>query len=129
MTARLFHYTCTHGRNALGPGGTLIPVVLQRPDAVAMINPAARALLGMVWATDMAAPDVWALGLTRDTIQCDRTRYRYSVPAASFYRWGRVRHNMEPALVDALELAPGAEPVHWWVAFEPVEGAVYDPHP
>lgn len=127
MTDTLWHYTCVHGRAALGKGGTLVPAALQRPDIADVVNPAARALMEMVWATDLCPPDPYALGLTAATIQCDRTAFRYAVPAAAFLHWGRVRHNVHPALVNALELAYMAEPAHWWVAWGPVEGAVLSP--
>lgn len=124
--ATLWHYTCVHGRIALGVGGTLLPVALQRPDVAERVNPAAQELLAMVWATDLSYPDPFALGLTRATIVCDRTRFRYRVPASAFTRYGRVRHRMRPDLRNALESAYMAEPVHWWVAFTPVEGATLD---
>jgi hypothetical protein len=126
VTAPLFHYTCTHGRVALGVGGTLQPPFMQgaNPDRV---PDDAAPLLAMVWATDLSTPRADALGLTRTTITCDRTLFRYTVPAAAFNRWGRVRSQLPTPLVDALELARGAEPAHWWVAFGAVEGAVYAP--
>lgn len=128
MTATLWHYTCDHGALALGEAGTLIPPLWQVESVPEGFPPLAYALLSLVWATDLDPPDRYALGLTRDTMaqRCDRMAYRYTVPARSFVRWGRIRSALPPGLSDALEQAPGAMPAHWFVAQGPVEGARRD---
>lgn len=122
----MWHYTCAHGRAALGEGGTLLPPLWQVESVPGGFPVAAYALLGLIWATPTDAPDRLALGLTSATIDCDRMRFRYSVPAEAFTPWGRMRHRMPTEVVDALELSPGAEPASWWVADRPVEGARLD---
>lgn len=122
----LWHYTCAHGRAHLGDRGTLQPPFMQGADAT-RVPDVASALLAMVWATDMATPDPDALGLTQHRLTCDRTAYRYAVPVYAFQRWGRIRGQLPATLVDALELATGAQPARWWVTFGPVPGAVYSP--
>jgi hypothetical protein len=120
----LWHYTCSHGRADIGESGLLLPIATQaamgREIDRGMIPPYAAPLLCMVWATDMDNPEPEPLGLTRDTTPCDRTAYRYAAPADAFTHWGRVRGRLHPRLVDGLELARGAEPARWWVAFGPV---------
>lgn len=122
----LWHYTCAHGDLAIGPRGILLPALWQIHEVPMGLPTDAYALLGLVWATDMDAPDRQALGLTSATLSCDRMAHRYAVPAEAFTPWGRIRHRMSTALVDALELANGAQPAHWWAAEGPVSGALRD---
>jgi hypothetical protein len=122
---KLWHYTCEHGALALGNSGTL-RCAGQLVDEVPALPLGGAELLTMVWATDMDPPDAQALGLTSNTLSCDRTAYRYRVPAHAFTHWGRVRGTLPGQLVDALELAHGAQPRRWWVSFTPVAGAHRD---
>lgn len=121
----LWHYTCEHGAQAIGDTGTLWAAAQQLEEAPSLPLDAA-VLLHMVWATDMDPPERAALGLTSATIECDRMAYRYRVPSHAFRRWGKVRSSLPAPLVDALELAPGAQPGAWWVSFQPVPGAHRD---
>jgi hypothetical protein len=122
----LWHYTCAHGRLALDQGGALLPPLWQVREVPLGLPLSAYALLGLVWATDAEVPGVLALGLTRLTISCDRTAYRYAVPGEVFTPWGEIRSRLPGDLVDALEGAPGVEPSHWWTAEGPVDGARLD---
>lgn len=117
MTPDLWHYTCDHGRAALGTTGVLLP------------NAAAPGLPPLVWATDMpAANDPEALGLTSVILDCDRTAHRYAITdPAGFTRWGRVRSHYPDWARDALELADGAQPARWWVSPTPAP-ATLAPH-
>jgi hypothetical protein len=125
----LYHYTCSHSAEALGtePGG---PVVLLLAARELVELPGSVPWPGwFVWLTDMATPHANALGLTRETIQCDRTRYRYRVVnAPELTRWVAIRRLFPPEALEWLEAAPGARPMHWWVSPGPV-AAVYDPEP
>jgi hypothetical protein len=121
----LWHYTCEHSAAKIGASGTLIAAI-QQLDEVPALPIDALPLLGMVWATDMDPPDNQALGLTSRTIACDRTEVRYRVPGRSFQHWGRVRGRLPIPLVDALELAHGAQPARWWVSLVSVPGARRD---
>lgn len=127
MSDTLFHYSCAHGRERIGEHGVLLPPLWQIGEIPTSLPPDAVALMGLVWATEAEVPEPYALGLTSSTLSCDRTAYRYRVPAWQFARWGRVRSRFPAALVDALETARGAEPAQWLVAEGPVEGAVLDP--
>jgi hypothetical protein len=65
----LWHFTCGHGRKALGKRGLLIA-------------PLGHPLLGgarVIWLTTEAAPDREKTGLTMNTTPCDRMAYRYRV--------------------------------------------------
>ncbi len=108
----LYHYTCPHGRRGIELDGGLL-----RPNR--------RALVRAVWATDLAAPDVTGLGLTRQLITCDRTAYRYVVEQPNpFVHYPRARLGMPASWRDAIEELPGALLMHWWVCFSPVHAAL-----
>jgi len=106
LPEKLYHYTCSHGRAAIGDVGTLIP----GPD-------------GYVWATDLAWPVTKALGLTNHILPCDRTEHRYEITAAEglagFLPWMAVRNTLPEEMVFALELAEGAMPRHWFLSASP----------
>lgn len=115
---RLYHYTCTHGRKALGDLGDVVPAAYLEPAL------AGGFLSRLAWFTDLATPDRGALGLTMNLTTCDRTRYRYRVTikpsiAAGLRPWTDVRRLYPRDLVRDLETAP-ADPAHWWVADRPV---------
>lgn len=112
---RLYHYTCSHGRRAIGDIGEVLPPVLLRPD---LSFPPFGIL---AWFTDLTIPDRGALGLTSTLTRCDRTRYRYRVTAdpSSLRPWVAVRHLFPSLLVDMLEETP-ADPARWWVSDLPV---------
>lgn len=103
--ATLYHYTCAHRAQKIRETGRIDP------------NPAGY---GFAWFTDLEHPTATALGLTRETLDCDRTETRFEIPADKAVRWGKVRNHVPRHWRDALELAPGAEPRHWYVATEPI---------
>jgi hypothetical protein len=116
----LWHYTCEHGRAALGESGDLLSIHDQYPRKLCPewghLN----------WATDLDWPLRNALGLTMHSLDCDRARYRYRVDeATSMVPWGRLRSAM-PRAAEQLETVPGAMPGHWYVAPWPVP-VTYDP--
>jgi hypothetical protein len=106
----LYHYTCRHGRAALGRSGLVLPASQLTTRAVPW--PAMFA-----WFTDLAEPDPHALGLTSYLVKCDRTAHRYRVTdATDVATWLRVARNLTRAQRDTLELEPGARPLLWYVA-------------
>ena len=114
-----WHYTCDHGRAALGDAGIVHPAkyLTDRP----MPWPGRFA-----WFTDMDTPQPAALGLTRILVSCDRTAHRYRVTDDTHLTpWSDFARNLPRAVRDELELEPGARPRHWWVALlgVPVEYA------
>lgn len=119
MQLQLFHYTCDHGRAAIGPSGFVVPIRVHSPEAAARL-PVELAWMGEVsWFTDMAVPDRIALGLTSAMQPCDRTAFRYRVTdAAECLPWS-VAYRLLPR--DAWRLTVGDHlPGRWWVAWEPV---------
>lgn len=107
----LWHFTCDDGHK--------------------QITDTLRPNRGIVWLTDLNMPIRDALGLTSHMLGCDRAAHRYRVTDDSAcVKWvdSRLRHLIGPAREHTLELesAPGARPMHWWVAEVPVP-VVYDP--
>ena len=100
----LYHYTCAHRVNQIRTSGVL------RPNGVVFC---------LVWLTDMELPDRLALGLTSQILRCDRTEYRVTVDTDAA-RWVDYARNVPLEARRALEFAPGALPMHWWVSTEPV---------
>ena len=112
----LYHFTCDHGRHALGTSGVVLPLAQWNPRAAARLTPERAAIARLSWFTDLDAAVRDALGLTSTALACDRTQFRYRVTAdpvpclpwlLSPYRRGW--------MLD-LERAPGAMPRHWYVA-------------
>lgn len=127
-TPVLWHYTCDHGRWALGVAGVLRPIRQHSPESASLL-PAPMA--DVVWLTDLDVPHAAALGLTSRVLACDRTRHRYAA--------GRLDHPQVARYVDVrralftagqrrdLEQAPGAMPSHWWVSTVPVAVTLAEP--
>jgi hypothetical protein len=122
-----WHYTCDHGHRGISVDGKLVtPVTLAKSTAYERWPAWRRALLDIIWMTDLDAPDRAALGLTRNTIPCDRTAHRYRVVGYNPIRYADFRRDLPKRLRDHLEEAPGVLPMHWWMAYTPVP-VVYDP--
>ena len=118
-----YHYTCDHGRAALGDDGTLSALTMRRPFTTPL-----PWWMAYVWLTDMATPMREALGLTANFTACDRTRYRYRVVDVSTVQpWTTVARNLSRDARDLLEASPGARPKHWYVSGDPVP-VTFDPH-
>lgn len=113
----LYHYTNVESARLIGDEGSLVPLEVLDPMTIASVPNSLRPLFGMVWATDLPAPDRNGLGLTSHSIDVDRTAIRYRVlRPAQFVHWGRIRRSVGREIRDGLELANGALPRHWWVA-------------
>jgi hypothetical protein len=105
-----YHYTCEHGRNRIGLQGTL------KPHAQPLLNSAA-----LVWLTDLDHPDIDALGLTSDTLLCDRTEYGYkAIKPDGIVPWAEWAdaHRIDKTRRAALE--QGFAPDRWFVCEQPV---------
>lgn len=100
---RLYHYTCSHSQPQISKEGVLIP----GKD-------------GFLWLTDLDAPMRDALGLTSNTLICDRTEYRFEVETEKAVHWKDVRRVLPDWYRALLEEAPGAMPMHWWMATEEI---------
>lgn len=123
MTPVLWHFTCSHGRAALGHQSKLLPLNEWNPAAAELLAPDARVLAELIWMTsEPTVSDPRALGLTRRLSLCDRTEYRYRVlDAAPARLYVDVWRELLPRSMH-VELcgAPGARPGLWWVATAPV---------
>lgn len=105
-----YHYTCDHGHRLIG--GTVVP-----GDTLGRYDHDGPHIYA--WFTDLARPIRDALGLTSHVLTCDRTTHRYRVTdARDLIHWTHVRGDHPWAA--ELESAPGARPMHWWVARHPV---------
>lgn len=121
----LYHWTCGHGLDGLGLVGSVTPPSLRfegfaerLTELDPVIGPVAG---GLAWFTDLGTPNRAALGLTMRRTMCDRTRYRYRVTDdGDVERWVTIRRTLPTSYVAALEEAPGARPMHWWVSRVPV---------
>jgi hypothetical protein len=125
----LYHYTCRHSMSVIGTGkGLLLPAwSIYDEQQRARADEQTRALAELVWLTDLEAPVAEALGLTRSTLRCDRTGYRYRVTDdQGIVRYVSMRRRLSADVRAGLETAPGAMPMHWWVSYEPVL-VVFDP--
>lgn len=113
----LYHYTCReHGHRGLGDVGRL-----RVPDS-RTLSP-----LKLIWLTDLEIPMAEPLGLTHYTLACDRTEIRYRVTDnEGIEPWHEHRRELPEELVWPIELAPGAMPMHWFVAATPVP-VIHDP--
>jgi hypothetical protein len=120
--AVLYHYTCEHGRAALGEAGTLLPPGQFQPGHASRLPEYMRETSWFIWCTDLDFPFRAALGLSRVALVCDRTRYRYRVAGdiSGVARWTELRETCHPRMVAELESAHGAMPMHWWVACTPL---------
>ena len=115
VPSQLWHYTCDHAQLKIGAVGQLIPASSQ------MNLHELLPLSDFVWLTDLGAPNREALGLTSRILLCDRTQHRYRVTEGGHAIWWMDLRRVLPwQWVDAVESTPGARPVHWWAAQDPV---------
>jgi hypothetical protein len=124
-----WHFTCDHGRRGIGDTGMLVSASTQvDPDRLHRLPAWRRALMDIIWLTDLDVPDRLALGLTSKMLDCDRTAHRYRATTYKPIRYVSFRRDLPKRLRDELEDASGALPMHWWMAYTPVS-VVYDPLP
>jgi hypothetical protein len=134
----LYHYTCEHGRAALGQAGLLLPTRVHSPHAVTNLAalradadpdgiarvPGAERLLDLIWLTDLHPPERRAVGLTADSYAagCDRLAYCYRVTDPSMARpYREVWRDWVTRQVHLnLTRDPAGQPGRWWVSVEPV---------
>lgn len=105
----LWHFTCGHGRRALGKRGLLVA-------------PIGHPLLGarLIWLTTEAEPDREATGLTMRFQRCDRMAYRYRVlqpDRCEPWIGCPFRDAAHPQIIADLESF--GDPHHWWITIIP----------
>lgn len=105
---RYYHYTCSHQVEQIRASGVL--------------RPWPQPVLGgieLIWLTDMDVPERAALGLTSNSLHCDRTEHRIAVECDAL-RWVRWCRRLPIDQRRTLEYAPGAMPMHWWLTLDTV---------
>jgi hypothetical protein len=126
--ATLWHFTCNHAAPLIRKQGLILPGALQgppSPEAMSQLNPyerqAVQEIRSFAWFTDLQPPAPRGpLGLTRQTISCDRLAFCFEVePDYDDMRWWMYVRKEHPNLLD-LELDPDAMPMHWFVSEKPV---------
>lgn len=117
-----YHYTCDHGRVALGTTGTVRTVADWAPDTAAKMPPKHAWMTKVSWFTDLDIPDRRGLGLTSTRLECDRMAWRYTATDPTHLQpWLAVARRHAPRR-DAADLrnGKGRRPAHWFVSTLPV---------
>lgn len=109
MSAFLWHFCCRHSAKAIGRYGLVRPMV-------------GHPFLGgarLVWFTTDRRPKREAVGLTMETIRCDRMECCYEVTDAHgcepFNDWIRDRDHLHESANYWL-MGPDQRPETWWVS-------------
>lgn len=108
---RLYHFTCSHGAEQIRAAGEL------RPHPQVQLGD-----MPLLWLTDLDEPTRYQIGLTSETLRCDRMEHRFVVDCEAL-RWSDYVRTLPRELRHEarwLALAPGAMPMHWYVSFHPV---------
>ena len=99
---RLYHWTCEHRAPGIRKDGFVTPH------------------MGIAWWTDLAVPGGRtrkAVGLTSNTLACDRMQYRCEArEVTDIIRWRDYAREREQEWVKELEASPWVKPDHWWVS-------------
>jgi hypothetical protein len=102
---RLYHYTCAHAA----------PHITRERWLQGNPHPWLPDAGPLVHLTDLDTPDRSALGLTSNILLCDRTEYRVTVSTSEAVHWPVFARTIPRHIRRALEEAPGAMPMHWYV--------------
>lgn len=108
----LYHFTCNDGKTGILRDGLIRPgsdFGVELPQSM------------FVWFTDLDVAPREGLGLMSVIGNCDRLAHRFAVDSPKVMPWKSIRRTLPRYFVDALETTPGAMPMHWWVAAEPIE--------
>lgn len=105
---RLYHYTCDDR----------VEAIKRQRWLRGTVHPYFADLGAIVWLTDLDTPDRDALGLSQTYIACDRTRHRVTVVTDKAEHWPVLARRIPRQARESLELAPGALPMHWYVAVD-----------
>ena len=122
----LYHYSCRHTVAQIERDAMLRPSAAWRHyDTLMICNGEPMSGLwrapAVLWLTDLERPRRRALGLTSQTLDCDRTEYRYTVERSdTMVPWldFATQHGANPEWLAVLH--DGREPEHWYVAVQPV---------
>lgn len=107
----LWHFTCRHSATGIRLEG--------------MVRPWPQPLLAgtrLSWWTDLGVEHRFELGLTSQSIGCDRMEARFqAVDPAALTWWPKAARSLEVPQRVRDELEDGRLPAHWWISLEPVE--------
>jgi hypothetical protein len=125
----LYHYSCAHTREPIARAGRLMPLhdwrkldrkLVEHGEAPSGLTRAPS----VVWLTDLAdLPNLAAiesLGLTSFLLDCDRTRYRYTVDGAGVLAWRDFVKAWRPNPIWLAMLEEFGAPDRWFVATFPL---------
>lgn len=104
----LFHFTCQHGYEGIEEAQSI------RPNP----HPWMKALGPVIWLTDLEQPDAFEVGLTSQTLSCDRLKHRYEVTTQNTHKWTDLRYKVHSTLVEELESL--GKPEHWFLVRRPL---------
>ena len=106
LDRELYHYTCKHGA---------LHIERERFTLVPTWQPLLRTFAS--WATHLQRPQAAALGLTRHTLACDRTEYRFRVLEPDAFEWWPSwwRHRVDPRIASELGHPPARDAL-WYIA-------------
>jgi hypothetical protein len=104
----MWHYTCDHGAAGIVRDG--------------LVRPNRHPLLGVAvaWFTDLDSGHRQELGLTSDTLGCDRMAHRFEVAQEGLLWWPKAARQLQVTTRVRAELETGRLPAHWWLSLEPV---------
>ncbi len=107
---RFFHYTCAHSA----------PGIEKQRWLQGREWPFWTAAGPLVHLTDLDVPDRYGLGLTSNTLNCDRTEFRVTCWTTEAEHWPKFARTLPRPVRYELESADGALPMHWYVCRMPV---------
>jgi len=108
-TSVFFHFCCDHSAALIRAEGIVKPMV-------------GHPYLGgarLVWLTDLAEPGRDELGLTSETLSCDRTKWRVTVRGEAVW-WPTWAHRHKIGLSVRGLLESYGQPRRWWVSEQPL---------
>ena len=109
--ARLFHFTCDHGRAGIGVRGEIVPLI-EHPILHCKVS----------WFTTLGRPDRESTGLSMHYTACDRMAYRYIITETENCRpWIGSPERDAAKHQDIIDLELYGDPEHWYIADVPVK--------
>jgi len=106
---KLYHFTCRHAAERIEVARWLTPHTQVQLDG-----------RELVWLTDLEEPNRLDLGLTSNTLNCDRMEYRVTA-ACEARRWPEyLREQPRDVRLEGRRLTGIGLPMHWYVSDLPV---------
>ncbi len=117
---RLFHFTCEdHGAPGIREDGVI------RPSPLYVLDIGLTPRMYVAWLTDLPDPRRYQVGLTSQSLTCDRmaVRFEADVDAERWRRFARRHRDVLPGWWRR-DLERFGDPWHWFVSTEPVPVAL-----